>query len=430
MGLPSKKIYTVVTNICRYLLAPVFVVSGFVKAVDPVDSMYKLREYAEAFSLGTLSDDWLLLFALLQAVAEFLLGVFLLMGVYRKFVAFASAVLMLFFTLLTAVVYVDGSVSDCGCFGAAATLSNGATLAKNIVMLLLAIVVMLGRGRFVCNISSRCRWMVALFALFYIFTVEIIGLSHLPVVDFSPYSTWADLRALTQGVPDEYRVYYNYERNGETVELPEGEQPDSTWVCVSSRSELVSKGVTPLIGDFSIIDWENDCDAAEEILSDSGYVCIVAIESVETASVSRVDKINDLYDYCLENGVPFYVTTSSDDEELALWRKRTGAEYPIYWTDGMVIRRMIRSNPGMLLLKDGVIVGKWNVADIPAVEEFEFSPTGMPDKISGLIEIMRGWLFWGVLFVVPLLFIAIVDVVASRSAKCTIKVQLKPEKRE
>lgn len=413
----KSKYFTILVNVCRFVLSLMLVVSGFVKAVDPVGSMYKLREYTAAFSIELFSDDWLLFFGILQAAVEFLLGVFLLMGVYRKLVAYAVPAAMLFFTVLTTIIYFGGDVKDCGCFGEAVAMTNGETLAKNFFFLLLSLPLLLGRKNFVYNISSKSRWMVTLFALFYIALVEMLSLSHLPVVDFGRYSVGADLREMTQGVPDEYRVVYRYEREGETMELPEGEQPDSSWVCVGSRSEIVKEGAAPVLPDFSVVDWERDCDLSEELLADTGYVCVVAVERVEDASVSRVDKINDMYDYCLEKDVPFYVTTASDDENVELWRKRTGAEYPIFWTDELVLRNMIRSNPGVLLLKDGVIVGKWNVADLPAVEELEESPTRMPDRLPTLIEEMRGWRFWMILLVVPLLLIVAVDVLVCRVAK-------------
>ena len=257
---------------------------------------------------------------------------------------------MLFFTVLTAIIYFSGNIEDCGCFGEAIALSNGETLAKNVFLLFLSLPLLSGRKRFVCHISFRTRWMVAIFASFYIATVGIMSYSQLPVVDFSRYRTGADLRALTQGEPGEYRVISVYERDGETCELPEGEEPDTTWTFVGSRSEIIKESIEPVIADFSIMDWEYDSDVAEELLADTGYVCLVAMERVENASVSRVDKINDMYDYCQEIGVPFYVATASEDEDIALWCKRTGAEYPLYWGDELMLRGMVRSNPGVLLL--------------------------------------------------------------------------------
>lgn len=413
----NNKYFTVIANVCRFILSLVLVLSGFVKAVDPVGSMYKLREYVQAFSVNGLTDDWLLFIAIMQAVLEFMLGICLLMGVYRKVVAFAAPLVTLFFTVLTMIIYFAGNIQDCGCFGDAIAMTNGETLAKNIFLLVLSLAVMLGRRRFVYNISSKSRWMVTLFALAYIALAETLSLSHLPVVDFSSYPVGMNLREATKGIPDEYRVMYIYELNGDTCEFAQNEQPDSAWTCVGSRYEVVKKGIKPEVADFSIVDWEWDCDISDKIISDSGYVCLVAIELVETASVSRVDKINDLYDHCLEKNIAFYVATASDDDNIELWRKRTGAEYPMYWMDEAVIRNMIRSNPGILLLKDGIIIGKWNVADMPAVEELADSSARVPDSFRTHVDWMRGWQFWMILLAAPLLFIIVLDVIVCRVSK-------------
>ena len=138
------------------------------------------------------------------------------------------------------------------------------------------------------------------------------------------------------------------------------------------------------------------------------------VEDVGKASVSSVDKINDLYDYCLEKDIRFVAATASDDDDVVLWRKRTGAEYPIMWIEEVVARKMMRANPGMLLMRDGRIVGKWNVADLPDVEVYAASSTGMPDGVKGLWGYMRGWRFWLLLLLLPLLFVKLVDVVACR----------------
>lgn len=414
MALRKNRIFTIITNVCRWVLALVLVVSGFVKAVDPIGSMYKLQEYVTAFSLGSFSDEMLTLVALLQAALEFLLGVSLFMGIYRCFVTWLAPLVMLFFTALTSVIYFSGRVVDCGCFGDALTLSNGETLAKNLFLTVLSLVVFFGRRRLAYNVSSKSRWMVTILATFYISLASLISLSHLPVVDFGPCAVGADMRVLTGGEPGEYGTVELYERDGESLEWSAGERPDSSWSYVGERTVVVKEPQNPLMGDLAILDWEADVDVLPGLIADSGYVCIVMIEDVVKASVSSVDKVNELYDYCLEKEIPFVAATTSDDDDIVFWRKRTGAEYPILWIEEGASRRVMRANPGLLLLKDGVVAGKWNVADLPAVEKYSVSSTGMPDGVRTLLGYMRGWRFWLLLLVLPLLFISTVDVAACR----------------
>ena len=136
MGLQTKRniVFTVLANICRVVLALVMVLSGFVKAVDPKGTMYKLQEYADAFSLDFLTGDWLLFIAIVLAAVEFLVGVFLFMGVYRKFVATVVLLIFVFFTPFTLYVAVADPVADCGCFGDAFEMSNEASFLKNLFL--------------------------------------------------------------------------------------------------------------------------------------------------------------------------------------------------------------------------------------------------------------------------------------------------------
>lgn len=418
MDLRSKKsiLYTILTNISRILLALVLVSSGFVKAVDPKGTMYKLQEYTEAFSIDIFSNEWLLFFAIVLAAMEFLSGVFLLMGVYRKFMAFWVFLVFIIFTPFTLYVAVSDAVPDCGCFGDAIGMSNTASFIKNLFLLLLSIIVFLGHRRFILNITAKNRWMVVLFSFFYIAFVETISLSYIPVIDFRNYAIGNNLREMVQGEGNTYKVLLTYEKDGETRIFEQDNQPDDTWSFVESHSELVSKGKEPIIGDFSILDWESDYDITEDILADTGFVCILISESLEDASIGRVDKINDLYDYCLENNTSFFAATSSDEEEISLWRKRTGAEYPVYWADNILLRGMIRANPGILLIKDGIITGKWNVENMPEIEQIMSSETLNEHTKSGILE-KNGILFWTLLFILPIIIIIIIDIITRRKKR-------------
>lgn len=415
--MPNKKIFVILTNACRLVLSLVLIISGFVKAVDPVGSMYKMGEYAALFSMESLSDGWLMFFTVLQIVLEFMLGVFVLMGIYRKFTALATPVAMFFFTVLTIFIYAGDNIEDCGCFGEAVEISNGWTLVKNIVLLALSLLLYFGRNLLVCYISARCRWMVTLFGLFYVGAVQIISYNHLPVIDFGMYEEGADLRTLTQGTPDKYKVLYEYVRGDERCELPEGETPDSTWQRTRSRVVLEEKGTEPVVQGFVVYDWDSDCDVTEEILACPGYACLVVMERVEDASMSRVDIINDFYDHCKENGIPFYATTASNGDEVELWCKRTGAEYKMHFTDDVALRSIVRANPGMLVLKDGVIVSKWDVSDLPPVASFAGNPSKLPDSSVLWAAGMRGWGVWILWFALPLAIISAIDILVARHSK-------------
>lgn len=418
MGLQSKKsiFYTVSTNISRVVLALVLVLSGFVKAVDPKGTMYKFQEYADAFSIDAFSSDWLLFFSIMLAAAEFLIGVYMLMGVYRKFIATVALLVFVVFTPFTLYMAIANPIPDCGCFGDAFEMPNWVSFLKNLFLFALALAVFLGRRRFVCNITAKNRWMVVLFAVTYISFVEGIALSYVPVLDFRNYAVGNNLRELVQGEGDEYRVIHVYEKNGVSREFPQDSLPGSDWTFVNSRSVLVSEGAKPVIGDFSILDWAGDYDVAEDVLADTGFVCIIVSETLKNASVGRVDKINDLYDFALERDMPFFAVTSSNEDEILLWRKRTGAEYPIYWADNMMLRGITRANPGVMIIKDGVIIGKWNVDSMPAEEEM-ISLEAVEGRSRAEVFGIPGPYFWALLLAVPLAMISLFDLLNRRKRR-------------
>lgn len=404
-------------NICRFVLAAVMMLSGFLKAADPVGAMYKLGEYAATFSIDGLTDSWLLAIAIAQSAFEFLLGLYLLVGIYRRAVPWLLLISMSLFVPLSLYLWINGSISDCGCFGESVTISNRATFLKNILLLGLAIVVFRGRRQVVRRISERTRWLFIELSLAYIFAMQAVSIWHLPLIDNGTYAVGENLRAKVDFVPDEFEYQNIYQRDGEEAVFAADSIPGEEWEFVEERAVLVKQGRAPKIENFSILDWEYDIEIADELLADTAYVCFIAIESVEDASMTHVDKINDLYDHCLANGIRFCAATSSGDDAIALWRKRTGAEYPLYWADGMLLRSMIRSNPGLLLLNDGVIVGKWNVSDIPDLEELEASPTLMPDAVASPHGAAESWHFWVVLLIVGVPLLLSLDVLLVRLAR-------------
>ena len=405
----NKKSVKIVVNVCRFLLAVVMTLSGFLKATDPIGAMYKLEEYFSILSMGGFSDAWLLTIAVLQSAFEFLLGLSLLVGIYRRAVPWLALVAMSIFMPLSLYIWLNGSMADCGCFGEAFIISNKATFIKNLLLLVFAFVVFFGRRFIVYRMSARSRWIFVLFLLVYIFAMQAVSIWHLPLLDSGPYAVGENIRAKVSYVPDEYEYLGIYRKGDKEVVLADDENPGAGWKRVGVRPVLVKQGTTPEVANFSIVDWEWDVEYADSLLADTGYVCFVAIEKVEEASMTHVDKINDLYEHCDDNGIRFCAATASIDDEIVLWRKRTGAEYPLYFADEVLLRSMIRSNPGLLLFKDGVVVGKWNVSDIPDVEELVTSPTLMPDAVVLPYGESRSLLFWVALLVVVVTLVVLFD---------------------
>lgn len=244
-------------NVCRIVLAAALIFSGFVKAIDPLGTQYKIQDYLAALGLREAVSDWLTLGASVGLSAvEFCLGIFLLFAIHRRVVSRIALVLMSVMTLITVWLWLANPVSDCGCFGDAIKLTNGQTLLKNIVLTACAAVVAWRPLHMMRFISESNQWIVINYTAIFILVVSSWCLYDLPMFDFRPYHIGANIPAGME-IPEgekgpEYATTFILEKDGERREFTLDDYPDSTWTFVDSRSVQVSEGYVPPIHDFSI----------------------------------------------------------------------------------------------------------------------------------------------------------------------------------
>lgn len=408
------RIIGIVTTVCRFVLAVVFIFSGFVKAIDPLGTQYKIQDYLDAFGwTGVFPDFVPFLASALLGMMEFCLGVYLFFGIRRIIAPRAVVAVMAVMTPLTFWLALDNPVSDCGCFGDAVVLSNWETFWKNVVLLCMSIVVLKWRKRIFPLVTTRFDWLIALYGFVYIFCMLIYCYRELPVFDFRPYHVGADIRQgmeIPEGEePTEYETRFILQKDGVEKEFTLEDYPDSTWTFVDSRTIVKKQGYEPPIHDFSMMSQEDGEDVTEQVLSDPNYTFLLVAHQLGLADDSKIDLINELYDYSLEYGYAFYALTSSSDEEIQEWRENTGAEYPFCLMDNITLKTMIRSNPGLMLLKEGKVIRKWSVNSFP--DEYQLTasldqlPMGQVDEQS-MVSKTFGVVVW---FVCPLFFICMID---------------------
>ena len=366
----------IITTVCRFVLAVVFIFSGFVKAIDPLGTQYKIQDYLDAFGWTDVFPESIpFIAAALLGMLEFCLGVYLFFGIRRIIAPRAVVAVMAIMTPLTFWLALDNPVSDCGCFGDAVVLTNWETFGKNVVLLAMSLVVLKWRKRIFPLATTRFDWLIALYGFLYIFCMTIYCYRHLPIFDFRPYYVGADIRQgmeIPEGKePTEFETRFVLQKDGVEKEFTLENYPDSTWTFVDSKTVVKKKGYEPPIHDFSMIRYEDGEDITEQVLADERYTFLLVAHQLEQASDSRIDLINELYDYCLEYGYTFYCLTSSSDEDILKWQEDTGAEYPFCLMDNITLKTMVRSNPGLILLKKGVVIHKWNVVDFP--DEYQLS---------------------------------------------------------
>ena len=371
-----NKIKSILVNLSRTLLALTFIFSGFVKAIDPLGSQYKIAEYLEAVQLSAYIPDWaqLILSVGLSAI-EFTLGVMLLLAIRRRLASKISLIMMVVMTLVTLWLTVSNPIQDCGCFGDAIHLTNTQTFIKNLILLTASIILACWPLYQIRFVSKTNQWIAFYFTIVFIVTASTLSLYHLPIFDFRPYYIGQNIKKgmeIPKGAKlTTYKTTFICEKNGVTKEFTENDYPynDSTWVFKDTHQEILEKGYEPPIHDFSITDEKTGEDLTDSILTKDGYTFLLIAPVLERADDSNFDEIDAIYEYAKENGYGFYGLTASTDKAVTRWRDITGAEYPFYTMDGTTLKTIIRSNPGLVLLYKGTIINKWSHNDLPKQAE-------------------------------------------------------------
>lgn len=401
-------------NIVRLLVALTFVVSGFVKAVDPIGTQYKLHDYLVAMGADSFFPDLvLLLSAIGLSTVEFVTGVFLLFAIHCRLVSRFSLLFMTVMTCVTVWIYATDPVSDCGCFGDAIQLTNGQTLAKNLVLLCCTALLARYPRKMARFVSVSNQWIVSHYTFLFILATSVWSLYDLPVFDFRPYHVGADIKEGMK-IPEgeeapQFETTFILQKDGVQKEFTLEEYPDSTWEFVDSKTTQVSEGYVPPIHDFSITTADGD-DITMDVLEDKGYTFLLISPHLEQADDSNFGNIDMLYEYANDYGYPFYCLTASGDSAISRWHDLTGAEYPFCTTDETTLKTIIRSNPGLLLIKDGKVIRKWSHNSLPVDPELLSKPLAkselgkMPDDTD--TDRLLAILLW---YVLPLVILTMAD---------------------
>ena len=370
-------------NIARLVLAIILILSGFVKAVDPLGTQYKIHDYLQAVELAQYVPDVATLgAAVLLSAVEFGLGICLLFAIRRRMVTLLTLILMLVMTPITLWLAIANPISDCGCFGDAVVLTNWQTLAKNVVLLGLACIVRRWPLEMMRFISRSNQWIVINYSALFIVAVSGWSLYDLPYFDFRPYHVGTDLR-------------------GGWLKMMEGEESPYADFFVERLPDVSENEDSERVEDSEEI--------TEPMLLNQGYTFLLIAPHLEQADDSQLDRINEVHEYAQDYDYPFYCLTASGKQGIQQWRDRTGAEYSFCQTDDIVLKTMIRSNPGLMLLKDGKVIRKWSHNRLPREEtlskQLQFLEIGQMPEDSVPQKILT-ILLW---YVLPLLLLTLAD---------------------
>ena len=409
-----RNIRIAAVNICRFILAVTFIFSGYVKAIDPLGTLYKLKDYAAAMALNDILPDWaLVIVAIALGALEFSLGVFMLFAVRRHMVSKLTLALMSVMTALTVWIYIADPVKDCGCFGDALKLTNGETLLKNIVLIACATLVAWRPVDMARFISRTNQWIVRYYTITYIVVTSVYCLYTLPIFDFRPYRVGTNIKQgmeIPEGAEQpEFESTFILRKNGVTREFTLDNYPDSTWEYVDTKTVQTKKGYEPPIHDFAITTNDTGEDITEQVLTKKGYTFLLVSPRLAVADDSNFGDIDQIYEYAEENGVDFFCLTASTNEDIERWRDLTGAEYTFCNADETTLKTMIRSNPGLILLKDGTIIGKWSHNALPQTDDLTAPLEQLPIGKAQNDSTPERLLIVLLTFFVPLMALTIAD---------------------
>ena len=355
----------------RIIVGVLFIFSGLIKANDPLGLSYKMNEFFEVWGI-----TWAMKYSLALSVAmigfEIIAGVGVLIGAAFRLFSFLLLLLTAFFTFLTAYVYLTDKIKECGCFGDCIKISNAETFWKDVVLLILVLVLFAYRKRIKPLFSGYPTAAIMVLTSFFAFFVQWWVLEHLPFYDCLPYKVGANIHQKTQippgAIPDQYETVMIYQKDGVKKEFTMENYPwqDTTWQFVDSKSKLVKKGnAEPEIKDFVISDADQN-DHTEQILTASGYTFLLFVKDPKNAREDNMDLLRNLMAKANQQNIPFYVLSSGNRETTEAFRERNKlfpADYMIL--DATANKTAMRSNPGLMLLKDGVIQHKWSFRDYP-----------------------------------------------------------------
>jgi hypothetical protein len=357
-----------ISRVCWLLVGGLFIFSGLIKINDPVGTAIKLEEYFEVFATDFSTvflalEPYALYFSIFLSALEIILGVALLLRWRLKTILWSLLAMIVFFTFLTFYSAYFNKVTDCGCFGDAIKLTPWESFTKDIVLLVLIVVLLFTRRYLPAPATGKGPALAMACTTALSFGLGIYAYNHEPFLDFRAYKVGNDLpRLMKPSAPLKYK--YVMEKNGQTEEFTDYPK-DSTFKFVEMVALNPEAG--PRITDFSI--WNDAGDFTPHIFE--GNKLLIIVQDVRKTNAASFTDINALVAEVEKLGTPKVVPlvlTASSSQDFDVFRHEVNLAVPYYFGDGTVLKTMMRANPGIMLLKNGRVVGKWHHNDVPSAD--------------------------------------------------------------
>ncbi|MCH7403076.1 BT_3928 family protein [Belliella kenyensis] len=352
-------------RLIRLLVGGLFIFSGLIKVNDPVGTAIKLEEYFDVFSYDIagffeMFKPWALEIGVVMVVAEVVLGVMLIVGFKLRFTVWALGLMILFFTFLTFYSAYFNKVTDCGCFGDAIKLTPWESFYKDIVLLVMILILFLSRKSLKDNRANWALW-TASFSLVFSISVAILAIRNLPFIDFRAYKEGVNIpQAMQPSAPLEYS--YVMQKDGKE-EIFDQYPSDEAYEFVELK--LNNEEALPKISDFAV--WNEDGDYTEEILS--GQKAVVLATNLAKVTDNSLSKLERLVTGLQNSEIEVILVAASSQPDIDAFLNQHSWDVLGYQADATVLKTIMRSNPGLLLLDEGTVVKKYHFRNTPNPEE-------------------------------------------------------------
>jgi uncharacterized membrane protein YphA (DoxX/SURF4 family) len=357
-------------NVCRIIVGVVFIFSGFVKGVDPLGFVYKMEDYFIVFGM-----PWAIPLSLYLTIflctLEFIIGISLLFNLWIRGTAWILLPMLTFFTILTFFDAVYHLVPDCGCFGDAIKISNLQTFLKNVVLMALVIPVF-GTNRHFKGLLSRRAELLVLSLVVVAFTgMQVYAYRHLPLIDFMAWKVGNQVDKTEDLKPVTFYVIYRNKSTGKTKEFLSPNYPwnDSAWM---SQWEFVGpRVVDPNKENAPTLRVENakGNDVTAGIIDNPDFQFILVAYDLRTTDKAAIHRILPFYKKAIADGYSFVCLTNSLNDETTRFKRDNGLGFDFFSADDAVLKTMVRSNPGLILIKNRIVLAKWHYNDFPFYED-------------------------------------------------------------
>jgi uncharacterized membrane protein YphA (DoxX/SURF4 family)/peroxiredoxin len=356
-----------IIGVVRIFVGILFIISGFIKLNDPVGFSFKLEEY---FSQGVLDLPALMPYALaisiVVVILEVLLGVMLIVAYKVRITLWSLLGMIVFFTFLTFYSAYFNKVTDCGCFGDAIKLTPWESFTKDVVLLVLIVLLVVGRKFITPLFRPFITNMIMAFSIMACVIYAYYVLNHLPVIDFRPYEIGKNIEE-GMGIPDDapkaiYDYSWKFNVNGEEqIIITNGDYPTVDGEFIGVETEEVQKGYEPPVHDFTI-EQEGE-DFAMSLLQEPKLMMVIAYD-LRKSNKEVFSEVGEIAKKAKEKGYKVIGMSASGPNQTNALIKEYNLNFEFYFTDETTLKTIVRSNPGVLILEKGTIREKVHFNDM------------------------------------------------------------------